>query len=113
MKFKLDENFSPQIAYIFKEHGYEASTVLEQDLCSSSDNFIFNVCQKEEYCLVTMDKDFANILNFPPQSSHGIVVIRLPKRPVLKDIYDHISLFIKAVAKVSIAGKLWMLNRAE
>ena len=58
-----------------------------------------------------MDKDFANILNFPPQSSHGIVVIRLPKRPELKDIYDHVSLFIKAVSNVSIAGKLWIVEQ--
>ncbi len=111
MKFKLDENLSPQIASIFKEHGYEASTALEQGLCSCSDNQIFEVCQKEQYCLITLDKDFANILNFSPQSSHGIVVIRLPKRPELKDIYDHVNLFIKAVANVSIAGKLWIVEQ--
>ena len=86
MKFKIDENFGPKIADIFTEHGYEACTVLEQDLCSSPDNHIFEIYQKEEYCLITMDKDFANILNFPPQSSHGIVVIRLSKRAALKDI---------------------------
>jgi len=113
MKFKLDENFGPQVADLFREHGYEASTVFEQDLCSSADNHIFNICQKEEYCLVTMDKDFANILNFPPQSSHGIVVIRLSKRHALNDIYNHIRLFLKAIAKVSIAGKLWIVERGR
>jgi predicted nuclease of predicted toxin-antitoxin system len=113
MKFKLDENFGPNIAEIFSEHGYEASTVFEEDLCSSPDNHIFKVCQQEGYCLISMDKDFANILNFPPQSSHGIVVIRLPKRPELKDIYDHIRLFLKAVIKVSISGKLWIVEHGR
>ena len=60
-----------------------------------------------------MDKDFANILNFPPQSSHGIVVIRLPKRPALKDIYDQISLFIKAVTNETISGKLWIVEQSR
>jgi predicted nuclease of predicted toxin-antitoxin system len=113
MKFKIDENFGPKIADIFKEHGYEACTVPQQDLCSSPDNHIFEVCQKEEYCLITMDKDFANILNFPPQTSHGIVVIRLPKRPALKDIYDHINLFIKAVTNETISGKLWIVEQSR
>ena len=113
MKFKLDENFGPLVAGLFKEYGYEASTVLKEKLCSSPDGHIFKVCQEEGYCLVTMDKDFANILNFSPQASHGIVVIRLPKRPLLKDIYDHIRLFLKALSNVSIAGKLWIVEKGR
>ncbi len=110
MKFKLDENFSPKIEKLFKEHGYESCTVLNQGLCSSSDNQIFKICQKEKYCLVTLDKHFANILNFPPQSSHGIIFIRLPKRPTTNDIDYLIKQTIKAAKNVSFEGKLWIVE---
>lgn len=111
MKFKLDENLGHSVAAIFRDRGHEASTVPEQGLCSSPDREIFDVCGMEKYCLVTLDRDFSNILNFPPHLGCGIVVLRLPGKASLPDIRDLVGHFLDTLGKDSLDGKLWIVEK--
>ncbi|MFH1743989.1 MAG: DUF5615 family PIN-like protein [bacterium] len=106
----MDENFGRRTKEHFEERGYEVSTVLAQKMCSSSDSQIFEHCRKEGYCLVTLDKDFSNVLNFTPDTCPGIVVIRLPRKPKLSDIQVLIRTFLNALEKESVDGKLWIVE---
>ena len=91
----------------------EASTVLDEQLCASSDETIFKVCKNNGYCLATLDKDFSNILNFPPESGAGIVVFRLPNKPGIRDITILVHSFLHAVKGHSLAGKLWIVEKSR
>ena len=110
MKFKLDENLGKQILKLFRENKLDACTVAEQDLCSSSDTELYDVCRTEGYCIVTMNKDFASILNFPPRHSRGIVVIRQRRGDGAESVFDAVRLFIRALKQSSPEGKLWIVD---
>ena len=47
MKFKIDENLPIEVAELFKQSGYDAMTVLEQDLGGIADADLASICQKE------------------------------------------------------------------
>jgi predicted nuclease of predicted toxin-antitoxin system len=80
-KVKLDENFSSALADLFAHAGFDAHSVLSEDLSGATDLTIYETICAERRILITFDTDFCNILRFPPENTEGIVVIR-PNRPI-------------------------------
>jgi len=80
MKFKLDENIGQRGKQLFIDAGFDVSTVVEQKLTGAPDSELIMVCQQEKRCLVTLDLDFSNPLNYQPSPYSGIAVLRLPKQ---------------------------------
>jgi predicted nuclease of predicted toxin-antitoxin system len=86
VKFKLDENLGTRTQEIFRTAGHDIQTVRDEMLSATSDDHLYQVCQVESRCLVTLDLDFANTLRFPPENSSGIAVYRIPRNPSLSDL---------------------------
>jgi hypothetical protein len=61
MKFKIDENLPIEVAELLRQTGYDATTVLEQDLGGSADTHLASLCQEERRVFVTLDTDFGDI----------------------------------------------------
>lgn len=110
MKFKLDENFGARTQQIFRTSGYDVLTVRDQQLQGCSDQRLYEVCCAEHRCLVTLDLDFSDVLRFPPQEAHGIVVIRVPHNPTLSLLEKLIRQFLKSLETMSVERKLWIVE---
>ena len=111
MKFKLDENIGTRGRQLLVNAGYDVTTVVEQNLAGTPDSELITVCQREERCLVTLDLDFSNPLQYQPSDYAGIAVLRLPKQQTHQDLMDAISTLIQALKKDDITGKLWIIQR--
>jgi len=109
MKFKLDENLDPRAAAILRKAGHDALTVADQRLQGAADASIFDACRREQRCLVTLDLDFSNLLDFPPETSAGIVILRHPK-PRLRSWLDLTELLAIALQRDNPTGKLWIVE---
>lgn len=79
MRFLTDENL-PRIAVdLLRELGHDVLDVREANMSGASDLQIAEVAMEEQRVLVTLDLDFANILQYPPCEYTGIVVLRVPQ----------------------------------
>lgn len=113
MKLKLDENLGSRGREICEAAGHDVTTVREQQMGSADDAAIAAVCAREGRCLVTLDLDFANPLRFPPRAHAGIAVLRLPKRPSTEDLLDAVRTLVGGLARASIVGRLWIVERGR
>ena len=112
MLFKLDENLGNRGLQQLREAGHDVMTVREQRLCGQPDLRIIDVCTSEKRCLITLDTDFADTLTYPPEKYAGIVLLRLPRKPVLSDIDVAVDTMIEALKRgADITGKLWVIRQ--
>ena len=111
MRFKLDENLGNRGAELLRSAGHQVSTIFEQRLTGASDPTVASICADEGRCLITMDRDFANPLLFPPQNYAGIVVLRLSPNPSGNEILEAVRTFLLALNDCEhLVGKLWIVR---
>jgi predicted nuclease of predicted toxin-antitoxin system len=86
VRLKLDENLGVRTAEFFRSAGHDVTTVPSQNLYSSPDENLLETCRVEKRCLVTLDPEFGNPLQFKPSDYEGIPVLRLPSKPTPDDL---------------------------
>ena len=109
-KLKLDENFPPSMADIFKQYQIDASSVYEQKLNGSDDEKIFDVCVSEERTLVSFDLHFANIIKYPSDDTAGIIIVRTKARVSLEAIAILCQRLALIINQYDLNGKLYIVE---
>lgn len=112
MKFKIDENLPTDLAEFLNNEGYDAITVLDQNLGGTSDSAITKVCQTEQRILITLDTDFADIRAYRPEEYPGIMVLRIKKQ----DKFTILKLFeriVRLFPNEAVAGQLWIIEESR
>jgi predicted nuclease of predicted toxin-antitoxin system len=110
IKLKLDENFSPNLTFVFQDAGFDTHSVLEENLSGEPDTVIYQQCLVENRCLITFDTDFCNILRFPANNTAGIIVIRPYRRITLPDVREFANTVIELLNKHNPINCLWILD---
>ena len=110
MRFKLDENIGTRTQNIFRDSGLDVETVSSEKLNGVSDKELYIHCRNEKRCLVTLDKDFSDIINSSPKELSGIVVIRMPANPSLNELENLIKQFIQALKSNTLKDHLWIVE---
>jgi predicted nuclease of predicted toxin-antitoxin system len=112
VRLKLDENLGHRGAELFRQTGHDVVTVPEQ-VCGAPDRDLIKICRAEHRAIVTLDMDFGNPLIFRPGDYFGIAVLRLPPRPSHDDLLDTIRTLIGGLARETIEGRLWIVQRGR
>ena len=112
MRFKMDENLHADAAALFRQNGHDAMTIEEQLMQGSNDQRVGEVCCQEGRILVTMDLDFANIRNYPPENYPGIIVLRLASqaRAYVLRILNNV---LNMLQNETVAGCLWIVEEHQ
>ena len=111
MRFKVDENLHEDVAAALRAEGHDAQTVYDQGLRGQSDRDIADVCRREQRAVVTLDLDFGNIREYPPEHYPGLIVLRVVNqgRPhvlwVLSQIFELLE-------RQPLAGHLWVVSES-
>jgi predicted nuclease of predicted toxin-antitoxin system len=107
LKFKIDENLPVEAAVLLRETGFESDTVAEEHLSGADDSTVADAVRCGVRVLVTLDRDFGDIRNFPPGEHVGIVILR-PKsqdKGTVMALLRRVALALKNRAPV---GELWI-----
>lgn len=112
MRFKIDENLPADAADLLRQHGHDALSVYEQSLQGEADTGIANVCRKEKRAIVTLDLDFSDIRQYPPEDYQGIIVLRLNDQS-RASVLNVLGRIIAMLDSESPVGHLWIVDRHQ
>jgi predicted nuclease of predicted toxin-antitoxin system len=110
MKCKLDENLGDIGRDVLAAAGHDVATVAMQGLSGSDDASLFQVCGAEGRVLITLDRDFGEILRFAPEDTAGIAILDCRGRLSPKAILARIKALVALLATESIDGRLWIVE---
>ena len=74
----MDANLPLSLSPRIRALAHEATDVREIAMGSAHDSVIARHARENALCLITRDKDFGDIRNYPPGDYGGIVVLDLP-----------------------------------
>lgn len=109
---KLDENVPDSVAAILRAAGHDVALARDQRLTGAADDQLLVAASREGRVLVSLDRDFTNILRHPPDLAAGIVVFRLQKQtlPIVNRLAaalaEHLNL-------ESPARQLWIFDESR
>lgn len=112
MKFKVDENLPVEVAELLQKSGYDAVTVLNQQMGGTDDANLAVICQQEGRAIVTLDLDFADIRTYPPSQFAGLIVLRLKQH----DKFNVLSVFSRIMNILEaepLHGRLWIVEETH
>jgi predicted nuclease of predicted toxin-antitoxin system len=110
VKFKLDENIGGRGLDLIRASGHDVMTVRDQGLQGVADERLFEICTAEGRALITLDRDFGQVLRFPPEKSAGIIVLEIGPRATLQGILDRLRDLLEVVETRAVAGALWIVE---
>jgi len=110
VRLELDENIGRRGVQLFQSSGHDVATVHDQGLRGAPDEVLFDVCAREGRILITLDRDFAEVLRFPPNRSAGIVILDSRPQATLETLQARLRDFLSAAEKHSPAGALWIVE---
>ncbi len=109
MRFKIDENLHEDVAEKLRERGHDARTVFDEGLRGYPDPEIADAARREERVMVTLDLDFGNIREYPPEDYRGLIVLR-----VVNQGRAHVLRVMERVLAVldcvPLDGHLWIVS---
>jgi predicted nuclease of predicted toxin-antitoxin system len=109
---KLDENVPDSVAAILRAGGHDVAFARDQQLAGASDEQLLSVAAHEARVLVSLDRDFTNILRHPPDLAAGIVVFRLQKQTLA--IINHLAAALALqLNQQSPAQRLWIFDESR
>ncbi len=109
MKFLTDENIYTQMVEAIRSLSHDVLDIKEQNLFSMPDYDIIQMAQNTGRILITSDKDFSNILTYPPSRYQGIIVLRL-SRLTINGATKRVVGFLKTLTEEQMEGKLAIIE---
>jgi len=105
VRFLTDENIPRDVVRMLRDLGHDVMDVREQGMGGAADDDVSEAAKSGDRILVTMDTDFANILQYPPHEYAGVIVLRVP-RPTRHRIAEALKEFLAVVNEKDIEHSL-------
>lgn len=111
MFFILDENLPNRVKKYIIELYPESKDIAVSELSGESDKKIYEYAVLKNASIITLDLDFANIVQFPPEKIFCTVVIR-PKGMSIEHVYNRLKKFIDSTNIVDLKSSLIVISKS-
>jgi predicted nuclease of predicted toxin-antitoxin system len=112
MSILVDQCVPRKFRRLLREWGYKASLVQEHIKPESPDSAVIALAQKLDSVLLTVDMDFANLLDYPPQNYQGIIVMRY-RNADEEDVINILKQALQALYRDHLRGALVIVTASH
>jgi predicted nuclease of predicted toxin-antitoxin system len=112
LRFLADHCVSNSVVQTLREANYEVCRLRDVLPVDSSDAIVLSKAQEIDAILLSLDGDFADIVNYPPGKYKGIIALQLRNHPeVLPKLIARLMVYLKfQPAMEHYRGKLFVVE---
>jgi predicted nuclease of predicted toxin-antitoxin system len=81
LRFFIDQCVPRSVSESLRNSGYQAELLKDHLPTNAADSVVIAHAQKLDAILVTLNGDFANIINYPPANYGGIIALQVRNHP--------------------------------
>ncbi|PSF32116.1 hypothetical protein C7H19_21985 [Aphanothece hegewaldii CCALA 016] len=81
LRFFIDQCVPSSISQLLRQSGYEVLILKDYISIDSPDQNVIAEAQRQNSILISLNGDFADIVNYPPTTYQGIISIQLKDHP--------------------------------
>jgi predicted nuclease of predicted toxin-antitoxin system len=112
MHFLADENIARSTVVLLRSLGHNVKDAKEEKWFGFPDERLARIAKRQNRIILTLDKDFGNILVFPPRQSQGILLISI-REPVPSRVNATLQTFLKGKSDRFFKKKLVILEETQ
>lgn len=105
MKFLANENIAPRVVEALRKAKFIVRTIQEQGFVSAPDGKVISFALRNNYVIITHDKDFGNLLHYALRSHAGVILLRL-KNQSPGNVIRHLIPFLKKISLEKLKNRL-------
>ena len=112
MKLLLDENLSPLHGRALRELGHDVVSIVELGFSGADDQAVRQTANEQGRILTTLDRDFGNVVRYPPGETPGVILLRL--HPATEaDVNSLLRSAVTRLSNVPLKGKLAVVDKEK
>lgn len=109
VKFLADECTFVQTVRLVRDLGFEIQRIQELGMTGVEDDEVFKKAQNLEAVLLTNDKGFGDIRQYPPSSHYGVIVLKMVPDPArIQEIHEVLKRLLEK--EEQFQGTLFMVD---
>lgn len=112
LRLKLDENMPRRVEAALQQLGIDVETASSEGLAGAADPVLLEACKTEDRVLVTLDLDFADMREYPPESHRGVWVLR-PAQQTFDALLNLVHSGLRLAAIERTTGRLWIIGERQ
>jgi len=109
LKFLADENIAPRVKRALQGEEFQVKDVYELGLVSAPDVEILKYAQKENFVILTHDKDFGNLIRQLDQRHGGVILLRFRNQSP-HNVVKHLIPYLRAIKEKNLQNKLIVMR---
>lgn len=95
-KFLADECTFVQTVMLMRNLGFDVQRIQQLGMTGAEDGEVFEKAQDLKVVLVTNDKGFGDIRQYPPSSHCGMIVLKMAPDPVrVREVHETLKQLLK------------------
>jgi len=109
MRVKVDEDLPKPAVQMLRDKGYEAASVVEQEMGGLKDPHLWRTVQAERRFLVTADKGFADTRSYAPGTHAGVLLLR-PDQDGIRPVIELLERVLSSYSLDELAGTVTVVT---
>ena len=109
MRIKIDEDLPKALVHLLQSRGYQADGVFAQGMSGWKDHALWEAVQSEQRFLITADKGFADVRQYPPGMHHGVLLLR-PDQDGIRPVVELLEKVLQDYDLRTLAGAITVVT---
>lgn len=110
IRFLIDADLPRSLVTALRQEGYPSEDIRDLGLGGAPDEVVFHYAVRNGFALISTDKGFTNLLQFPLGSHHGILVARIPRQSRARTKVRLLLRWIPLLEKDDVEGNIVIIK---